>query len=201
MSTKSWHIIGYILYGIAILDFGLALLGADITGVNWSPLLFGALGYCCFFYTKEPALAEGEELLVLGDGKKANATITIVKDLEGKSIKADDRSHKLFLTTQTLQIDGPKVNVIWPYSSIQSVSQDTGPMKLKALRLVTHDNQDLKLNIGGKKRDLFMAVIEAKSAEAPEVASPPAEASGGAAPSAEAAAPPPLPDGDSDQTG
>ena len=64
-------------------------------------------------------------------------------------------------------------------------------MKIKALRLVTHDNQDLKLNLGGKRRDLFMAAIEAKSAEAPEVA----------APSAEAAAPPPVPGGGSDQTG
>ena len=62
----------------------------------------------------------------------------------------------------------------------------------------------MKLGFGmgrTKKRDLFMAAIQAKSAEASEVAVPSAEASGDAAPSAEAEAPPPLPDGGSDQAG
>ena len=197
MSKKSWHIIGYILYGIAVVDFAGMFLGYDITGVSWSPLLFGGLGYCCFHYTKEPTLVEGEELLVLGDGKQANVTVNIDKDLEGKKIKNEDSGHKLFLTNQTLQIDGGKVNVILPYSSIQSVSKDTWLKMDMAMRLVTTDNQDMKLGFGmgrTKKRDLFLAAIEAKLAEAPEVAVPSAEASGGAAP-------PALPDGDSDQTG
>ncbi len=178
--------------------FLLALIGYDITGVSWSVILFAGLGYCCFHYTKEPTLAEGEELLVLGDGKQANVTVNINKDLEGKKIKNEDSSHKLFLTDRTLQIDGQKIeNAILPYSSIQSVSKDTWLKVDMAIRLVTTDNQDMKLGFGmgrTKKRDLFMAAIEAKSAEAPEVAVPSAEASGGAAP-------PALPDGDSDQTG
>jgi hypothetical protein len=169
MSKSSWHIIGYILYGIAVLDFAGMFLGYDFTGVDWSPLAFGALGYCCFHYTKEPTLAEGEELLVLGDGKQANVTVTINKDLKGKGINSQDASHKVFLTNETLQIDGDKVSVIWPYSTIQSVSKDTYLKMDMALRLVTHDNQDVKLAFGmgrAKKRDLFMAAIQAKSSEA-----------------------------------
>ena len=169
MSKNSWHVIGYILYGIAVVDFAGMFLGYDITGVEWSPLLFGALGYCCFHYTKEPTLVEGEELLVLGDGKQANVTVNINKDLEGKKIKNERASHKVFLTNQTLQIDGSEVTVTIPYSSIHSVAKDTYLKMDMALRLVTIDNQDIKLSFGigrTKKRDLFMAAIQTKVYEA-----------------------------------
>jgi len=154
-------------------------LSYDITGVFWSPIVFGCAGYLCFFYTKEPTLEEGEELLVLADGKQANVSVVIGT--------GQNASHKLFLTNQTIQIDGPKVNVALPYSSIQSVSKDTHLKLNMALRLVTHDNQDVKLAFGmgrAKKRDLFLAAIQAKSYEASQVA-----------------APPPLPGGGSDQIG
>ncbi|MDB4055608.1 hypothetical protein N9496_06425 [Akkermansiaceae bacterium] len=193
MDKNIWRVIGIILYGVAFLDFALSIFGYDITGFSWTPVLFGALGYCCFFYIKDPVLADGEKLLILGNGKQANATVGITKDLEGKKIGSEESHHKLFLTDQTLQIDGEEVKINWPYSMIQSISQDTHMKMNTALRLVTHDNQDLKFNFGvqRKKRDLFMAAIQEKLSEASAVG----------APSSDATVPPPLPDGRSEQTG
>lgn len=176
MQRSLWQAIGYTLYVIAVLDFALSWVGYDLTGFYYGPLVLGCLGWCCFNYTKEPTLAEGEELLVLENGKQANATVSIQKDFEGNKIKNTEVDHKLFLTNQTLQIDGEKVNEVIPYSSIQSVTKDTHSKMDMALTLLKTDNQSLKLLFGmgrSKKRDLFIAAIQTKSHEFSQNTSPP----------------------------
>ena len=42
-----FNLIGYVLYGIAILDFLSMFLGFDITGSSWSPVIFGGLAAGC----------------------------------------------------------------------------------------------------------------------------------------------------------
>lgn len=37
--------IGWMFYGLALVDFAGMFLGYDITGVSWSPVAFGAAGY------------------------------------------------------------------------------------------------------------------------------------------------------------
>ena len=37
--------IGWAFYGLAAVDFAGMFFGYDITGVSWSPIAFGAVGY------------------------------------------------------------------------------------------------------------------------------------------------------------
>jgi len=129
-------------------------LDYDFTGVEWSPLVFGGIGLICFHYAKEVNLGEGEELLMLKDGKKADVSINIGSGA--------DSSHKLWLTNQKLQIDGGKEEVELPYSEIQSVSKDTYMKMDMALKLVTREGNEYKLTFGmgrSKKRDYFLERI------------------------------------------
>jgi hypothetical protein len=50
LATALWWI-GILLIVFAVVDFGLAWVGVDITGVRWSPLVAGVLGsvLCRFF--------------------------------------------------------------------------------------------------------------------------------------------------------
>ncbi|MCH2061847.1 MAG: hypothetical protein MK183_14585, partial [Verrucomicrobiales bacterium] len=135
-------------------DFAGMFLGYDFTGVEWSPIVFGAIGYLCFYYTKEVNLGEGEELLMLKDGKRADVSVTIGS--------GEDSSHKLWLTNQKLQIDGGKEEVELPYSEIQSVSKDTYMKMDMALKLVTREGKEYKLAFGmgrSRKRDYFLERI------------------------------------------
>ena len=36
---------GWVLYGLAVVDFAGIFFGYDMTGVSWSPIAFGAVGY------------------------------------------------------------------------------------------------------------------------------------------------------------
>ena len=146
--------LGIVFYVIAVADFAGMFLGYDFTGVYWSPIVFGVIGYVCFFYSKEVSLGEGEELLTLKDGKKADAAVII-----GTST---NNSHKFWLTNQKIQIEGGKENVELPYSSIQSVSKDTHMKMDMALKLVTREGQEYKLAFGmgrSRKRDYFLEAI------------------------------------------
>ena len=46
-NVKMFNLIGYGLYGIALLDFLSMFLGFDITGSSWSPIIFGGLAAGC----------------------------------------------------------------------------------------------------------------------------------------------------------
>ena len=39
-----WHILAFLCYAFAVVDFGLSWFGIDITGVSWSPLVAGGVG-------------------------------------------------------------------------------------------------------------------------------------------------------------
>jgi hypothetical protein len=154
MNKESLKLIGNIFYFIAAADFAGMFLGYDFTGVEWSPLAFGGIGLTCIHYAKEVNLGEGEELLMLKDGKKADVSVNI-----GSGV---DSSHKLWLTNQKLKIDGGKEEVELPYSEIQSVSKDTYMKMDMALKLVTREGNEYKLTFGmgrSKKRDYFLERI------------------------------------------
>ena len=154
MNKESLTLIGNIFYFIAAADFAASLFGYDFTGVEWSPVAFGAIGLICSHYAKEVNLGEGEELLILKDGKKADVSVAIGS--------GEDSSHKLWLTNQKLQIDGGKEEVELPYSEIQSVSKDTHMKMDMALKLVTREGNEYKLIFGmvrSKKRDYFLEGI------------------------------------------
>lgn len=154
MNKESLKLVGNIFYFIAAADFAGMFLGYDFTGVEWSPIAFGIIGLICSHYAKEVNLGEGEELLILKDGKKADVSVAIGS--------GEDSSHKLWLTNQKLQIDGGKEEVELPYSEIQSVSKDTHMKMDMALKLVTREGNEYKLNFGmgrSKKRDYFLEGI------------------------------------------
>lgn len=44
------QIIGYIFYLIGLIDFCGMFFGYDFTGVSWSPIVFGLIGYICEYF-------------------------------------------------------------------------------------------------------------------------------------------------------
>lgn len=44
------QIIGYIFYLIGLIDFCGMFFGYDFTGVSWSPVVFGCIGYICEYF-------------------------------------------------------------------------------------------------------------------------------------------------------
>ncbi|MDB4430015.1 hypothetical protein N9283_04345 [Akkermansiaceae bacterium] len=154
MNKKSLKLIGYIFYFIAAADFAASLLGYDFTGVAWSVGLFGVIGYSFIHYAKEVNLGEGEELLILKDGKRADVTVAIGSGKNG--------GFKLWLTNEKLKISGKKEEIELPYSEIQSVSKGTYLMLDMALKLVTREGNEYKMvfNLFNKKRrDYFLEAI------------------------------------------
>lgn len=46
-------IIGYIFYLIGLIDFCGMFFGYDFTGVSWSPIVFGCIGYICVYLAEK----------------------------------------------------------------------------------------------------------------------------------------------------
>jgi len=120
-------------------------------------------GAALFFYAKEAVLDDGEELLILRSGKKAQASVSIGT--------GEDASHKVFLTTNKIQIDGPLATVNSPYSEVNSVRQDTHLKMDMAITIKFSDQQEYKLAFGlgrGKRRDEFLEAINSMLPKEPD---------------------------------
>ena len=99
--------------------------------------------------------SEGEELLTLSNGKKAEAKITI--GIGGGT----GSSRKLYLTNLKLVIKGYEKFIELPYSEIKSVSKDTRMGIEMLLKVDTYNNEEYKFAFGfsSSKRNNFLKAI------------------------------------------
>ena len=155
-----------LFYAIGIADFAAKnIINYDFTGVAWSPWAFGLIGLICYFFyyknLEKFKFSEGEELLTLSNGKKAEAKITI--GIGGGT----GSSRKLYLTNQKVLIKGYGGSIELPYSEIKSASKDTRMGIETLLKLETLNNKEYKLAFGvaRSKRNNFLQVISQKLSE------------------------------------
>ena len=149
-----------LFYAIGIADFAAKnIINYDFTGVAWSPWAFGLIGLICYFFyyknLEKFKFSEGEELLTLSNGKKAEAKITI--GIGGGT----GSSRKLYLTNLKLVIKGYEKFIELPYSEIKSVSKDTRMGIEMLLNVDTYNNEEYKFAFGfsSSKRNNFLKAI------------------------------------------
>ena len=125
--------VSYVLYILAIIDFCLGIFfNIDITGVFWSPLAFGVLGFL---------LGNAAIYLV----KPENLSQTLDGTIEKSVTLYDNFSNengKLYVSTDKIIFDGEVNTIEIPYEKIKKITKARAVFLFPAILITLKDGKE-----------------------------------------------------------